>query len=133
MSNHTRIIIDHWSPWEMEVFSPDLQYDFRSSWSAAGLLTVVSYKVAKLLLIGLGLVKLWHLIYSKFLAGFGMLVFFINSSLITFQFENLSLFHLFSVFYGIKWFGMGSLIKNIQLILSSSRLYSWSNTFPAIH
>ena len=96
-------------------------------------MTVVSDKVAKLLVIGLGFVELWHLINSKFLAGFGMLVFFINSSLITFQFENLSLFRLFSVFDGIKWFGMGSLVKNIQLILSSSRLYYWSNTFPAIH
>ena len=33
------------------------------------------------LLIGLGLLKLWHLIYQRLLAMFGMLIFFINLSL----------------------------------------------------
>ena len=37
------------------------------------------------LLTGLGLLELWHLIYPRLLTGFGMLVFFINLSLMEFQ------------------------------------------------
>ena len=37
------------------------------------------------LLIGLGLLELWHLIYPRFLTGFGMLVFFTNLSLMVFS------------------------------------------------
>ena len=43
------------------------------------------------LLTGLGLLELWHLIYPRLLTGFGMLVFFINLSLVEFQVRYLTL------------------------------------------
>ena len=69
------------------------------------------------LLTGLGLLELWHLIYPRLLTGFGMLVFFTNLSLMEFQVRYLALFLLFSVIDGFEWFWMGSLHKNIQLML----------------
>ena len=69
------------------------------------------------LLTGLGLLKLQYLIYLKFLTEFGMLVFFTNVSPMEFQVRYLTLFLLFSVIDGFKWFWMGSLHKNIQLML----------------
>ena len=44
------------------------------------------------LLTGLELFELWHLIYPRFLTGFGMLVFFTNLSLMGFQVKYLVLF-----------------------------------------
>ena len=46
-----------------------------------------------------------------------MLVFFTNLSLVEFQFRYLGLFLLFSVIDDFEWFWMGSLHKNIQLML----------------
>ena len=69
------------------------------------------------LLTGLGLLKLWHLIYPSFLTWFGMLVFFTNLNLMEFQVRYLALFLLFSVIDDFKWFWMESLHKNIQLML----------------
>ena len=46
-----------------------------------------------------------------------MLVFFTNLSLMEFQVRYLTLFLLFSVIDGLKWFWMGSLHKNIPLML----------------
>ena len=46
-----------------------------------------------------------------------MLVFFTNLSLMEFQVRYLALFLLFSVIDSFEWFWMGSLHKNIQLIL----------------
>ena len=69
------------------------------------------------LLTGLELLELWHLIYPRLLTGFGMLVFFTNLSLMEFQVRYLALFLLFSVIDSFKWFWMGSLHKNIQLML----------------
>ena len=69
------------------------------------------------LLTGLGLLKLQHLIYPRLLTGFGMLVFFTNLSLMEFQVRYLALFLLFSVIDDFEWFWMGSLHKNIQLML----------------
>ena len=68
------------------------------------------------LLTGLGILELWHLIYPKLLIGFGMLVFFTNSSLMEFQVIYLALFLLFSVIDDFEWFWMESLHKNIQLM-----------------
>ena len=69
------------------------------------------------LLTGLGLLELWHLIYPRFLTGFGMLVFFTNLSLMEFQVRYSALFLLFSVIDDFKWFcWMESLHKNIQLM-----------------
>ena len=46
-----------------------------------------------------------------------MLVFFTNLSLMEFQVRYLALFLLFPVIGGFGWFWMGSLHKNIQLML----------------
>ena len=69
------------------------------------------------LLTGLGLPKLWYLIYPRLLTGFGMLVFFTNLSLMEFQVRYLALFLRFSVIDGFEWFWMESLYKNILLML----------------
>ena len=69
------------------------------------------------LLTSLGLLELWHLIYSWLLTGFGMLVFFTNLCLMEFQVRYLVLFLLFSVIDDFEWFWMESLHKNIQLML----------------
>ena len=49
------------------------------------------------LLTGLGLLESWHLIYPRLLKWFGILVFFINLSLMEFQVRYSALFLLFSV------------------------------------
>ena len=64
------------------------------------------------LLIGLGLLKLLHLIYSRLLTGRVMLVFFTEANLIAFQVGCLALFCLFSDVFG--WFWIRSLRKSIQ-------------------
>ena len=69
------------------------------------------------LLTGLGLLELWHLIYPRLLTEFGMLVYFTNLSLMEFQVRYLALFLLFLVIDSFEWFWMGSLHKNIQLML----------------
>ena len=69
------------------------------------------------LLTGLGLLKLWYLIYPKLLTGFGMLIFVTNSRLMEFQVRYMTLFLLFSVIDGFEWFWIESLHKNIQLML----------------
>ena len=69
------------------------------------------------ILIGLGLLELWHLIYPRLLLGFGMLVFLTNLRLMEFQVRYLALFLIFSVRDGFEWFWMEGLHQNIQLIL----------------
>ena len=71
------------------------------------------------LLTGLGLRELLHVIYPRLLIGFGMLVFFTNSSqgLMEFQARYLVLFLFFSVVDGFELFWMESLHKNIDLML----------------
>ena len=66
---------------------------------------------------GLGLLELWYLIYPRLLTGFGILVFYTNLNLVEFQVRYLTLFLLFSVIDGFKWFWMESLHENIQLML----------------
>ena len=68
------------------------------------------------LLTGLGLLKLWHLIYPRLLTWFGMLVFFTNLSLMEFHVRCLALFLLFLVIDDFEWFWIESLHKNIQLM-----------------
>ena len=68
------------------------------------------------LLTGLGLLELWHLIYSRLLTRFCMLVFSTNLSGMKFQVRYFALFLLFSVIDGFEWFCTESLCKNIQLI-----------------
>ena len=69
------------------------------------------------ILTSLVLLELHHLIYPRLLTGFGMLVFFTSLNLMEFQVKYLTLFLLFSVIDGFEWFWIGSLHKNIQLIL----------------
>ena len=69
------------------------------------------------ILIGLGLLEPWHLIYPRLLLGFGMLVFLTNLRLMEFQVRYLALFLIFSVRDGFEWFWMEGLHQNIQLIL----------------
>ena len=57
------------------------------------------------------------MIYEGLLTEFGMLVLFTNSSLMELQVRYLALFLFFSVIDGLQWFWMGSLYKNIQLML----------------
>ena len=63
------------------------------------------------LLTGLGLLKLWHLIYPRLLTGFGMLVVFTNLSL-----WHAGLLHKLKS-YGIfgQIFGLSSFLSNRQL------------------
>ena len=65
-------------------FFSDIQYGFRSSRSTTDLLTAVSDRVLGLLG-GLGLLELYHLIYSWLLARFGIMAFFTNLSLMEFE------------------------------------------------
>ena len=67
--------------------------------------------------VGLGLLKLWHLIYPRLLTGFDTLAFFPNLSLMEFQDKYLTLFLLFSLIDGLEWFWIESLHKNIHLML----------------
>ena len=84
-------------------------YGFMSSLSTPDLLKVVSDKIAG---------AFSRSGYSNLiLTGFGMLVFFTNLRLMTFQVRQLDLFLLFSVINGFEWFWMESLQKNIQLML----------------
>ena len=74
-------VIDHLE--KCGLFS-DFQYGFKCSQSTVDLLTVVSDRTTKAFR-GLGLLELWHLIYPRLLAGFDMLAFFTNLSLMQFQ------------------------------------------------
>ena len=59
------------------------QYGFRSSRSTAELLTLVSDRIARLLIV-LGLSDLYHFMYLRFLTWFVMLIYFINLGLMEF-------------------------------------------------
>ena len=81
----------------------DFQYGFGSSRQL--LIFSQLYLIESLgLLTGLGLLELWPLIYPRLLTGFGMLVFFINLSLMEFQVRYSALFLLFSVIDDFEWF-----------------------------
>ena len=108
-------IADHLK--KCDLFS-DFQYGFRSSQSTAYLLTVVSDRITRAFnrfgatrAVALDIPKAFDRVW------FGMLVFFTNLGLMEFQVRHLALFLLFSVTGGFKWFWMGSLHKNIQLML----------------
>ena len=112
--------------------SSDFQYGFRSSQSTADLLTVVSDRIARAfnrsgatravaLDISKAFDRVWH-------AG---LLHKLKSYEISGQIFGL--FLLFSVVGGFEWFGMETLHKNIQLMLESPRVHSWSYIFPAVY
>ena len=104
-------IVDHLE--KCGLFS-DFQYGSRSSRSTADLLTAVSDRIARAFNRSGATAR--HLIYPRLLTGFGMLVFFINLSLMEFQVRYSALFLLFSVIDDFEWFWMDSLHKNIQLM-----------------
>ena len=111
-------IVDHLE--KCGLFS-DFRYGFRSSRSTADLLTVVSDRIARAFNRSGATPAVALDIYIRLLAGFGMLVFFTNLSLMEFQVRYLNLFLLFSVTDDFEWFWMGSLHKNIQLMLEFLR------------
>ena len=57
------------------------------------------------------------MIYPRLSARFDMLVFFTNVSLMVFRVRYLTLFCFLSVIEGPEWFWMGSLHKNIPLMM----------------
>ena len=89
---------------------------FRSSQSTAVILTVVSGRIARAFNKS-GTTRAVIYIYIKLLTGFGMLVYLKNLCLMEFEVRYLALFLLISVIDDFKWFWMGSLDKNIQLML----------------
>ena len=93
------------------VFFSDFQYGFRSSGSTSDLLTVVSYGISRALnrfgvtqAVALNVSKAFGKVWC---AGFHKLKFYGISGQLC----------LFSVIDGFEWFWMGSLHKNIQLML----------------
>ena len=109
----------------------DIQYGFKSSRSTADCLTVLYDKVVGFLT-DLRLIEL-QLDISK---AFGRV--WHASFLLKFKSYGVSVevFGLISSFLSNRWLWkvlVESLRKNIQLILGSSRVYSWSYTFPTIH
>ena len=106
-------IIDHLE--NCGIFS-DIQYGFRSFRSTAGLMTVVSDKIARVFsrsgaarFVALDISKpfdrIWHAGLLHKLTSNGISV------------RYLALFPLFSIIGGFGWFWMGNLHKNIQLML----------------
>ena len=107
--------MDCWSPAEIRPFS-DFQWGFRSSQSTANFLTVVSDRIAiafnrsaatwaVVLDIFKAFDRVWH-------AGF-----LHKLRSLEFQLIYFALFFLLRVIDGSRWFWMGSLHKNIQLML----------------
>ena len=94
----------------------DFQYGFRFSGSTLDLLTVVSDRIAGAFKRS-GATRAAALDIFKGLTEFGMLVFFTNLILTEFQVRYLALFLLFSGIDDFECFWMGSLHKNILLML----------------
>ena len=87
----------------------DFQYGFRS---------FQLYLIELLgLIIGLGLLELWYLIYQRLLTGYSMLIFFTNSNLKEFLLTFTALFCLLLIIDGFEWLRMGTLCSSIQLML----------------
>ena len=119
-------IVDHLE--KCGLFS-DFQYGFRSSQSTTDLLTVVSDRITGTF----NRSGATHLIYSRLLTGCDMLVVLTNLRLMEFQVRYLALFLLCSVMHGFKWFWMGSLYKNIQLMVKFLEALFLFLHFPTIH
>ena len=77
------------------------------------------------LLTGLALIELQDLIYSRLLTVFGVLVYFTNLCVTEFQVICFASFLLSSVISSFEWFRMGSLHKNIQLMLKFLKALFW--------
>ena len=94
----------------------DFEYGFRSSGSTADNLTVVSDWIVQAFKRSAA-TRVAAIGISQTFEGFGMLVFFTNLSGMKFLVRYLALFCLFSVIDRFEWFLMGSLCKNIGIIL----------------
>ena len=112
----------------------DVQYGFRSSQSTADLLTVVSDRIARAfnrsgatwavaLDISKAFHRVWHAGILHKLRSYG-----ISGQTFDLISCHFSLFLLFSVIGGCGWFWMGSLHKNIQLMLEFLK-----GTFLVLH
>ena len=106
-------IVDHLEKWDC--FS-NFQYGFRSCRSTADLLTVVSDRIARAFnryratrAVALDISKAFNRVWHA--------IFFTSISPTEFQVRYLALFLLFSVISGFRWFWIGCLHKNIQLVL----------------
>ena len=106
-------IVDHLQ--KCGLFS-DFQYGFRSSQSTVDVLTVVSDRIARAFKRS-GTTQAGALDMLKAFDRVWQLVFFTNLSLMKFQVRYLALSLLFSVTDYFKWLWVGSLHKNIQLML----------------
>ena len=108
------------------------QYGFSSSESTADLLTIKPDRIARAFKTVLGLLGLQHLIYPRLLIEFGMLVFFINLSLVEFQVRYLTLWSSSSL-HGPELFLLyiddlpDDVICNIAVCGNDTTLYSKSN------
>ena len=112
-------IVDHLE--NCGLFS-DFQYGFSSSWSTADFLADVSDIIIARAFNRCGATR------AVLLTEFGMLVFFTKLVHMKFQVKYLDLFLLFLVIGGFWWFWMGSLHKNIQLMLELLK-----GSFLALH
>ena len=110
----------------------DFQYRFRSSRSTANLLTIVSERIARAFnksgatrVVALDISKafdrVWHAGLLHKLKSYGI------------SGQILALFLLFSVIVGFEWFWREVFARISSQCWSSSRLHSWSYTFPTIH
>ena len=118
-------IVDHLE--KCGLFS-DFQYGFRSSQSTADLLTVISDRIARTFNRS-GTTQAEALDVSKALTGFDMLVF----TVLEFQVRCLTLFLLFSVIDSFESLWMGSLHKNILIMLEFLKALLLVQHFPTIH
>ena len=94
----------------------DFHYGFRSTWSTADLLTVVSDRIARVFNwcgatppVALVILKVFDRVWHA-----GLLQ---KLKSMEFQVRHLTLFLLFSVIDSFGWFWMGRLHKNIKLLL----------------
>ena len=92
----------------------DFEYDFRSSQSTAYLLIVSSDKIAKALIVwSISTSRTWYT--WSFLKG--LTCWYSSQILMKFQVKYSELFCRFSITNSLKWFWIGGLCQNIQLVL----------------
>ena len=100
-------------------FFSDFQYGFRSSRSTEDFLAIVTERIARAFnrsgatrAVAIDKSKAFDRVWHA-----GLLHKFTNFSLMEFKVKYLALFLLFSMIDSFEWFWMGSLHKNIQLML----------------
>ena len=87
----------------------DFEYGFRSSWSTAVILTVVSHRIARGFVLGYLSSSTWYIWHAGLPHNTDL-------GLMEFQTRYLALFLVFSVIDSFEWLWIGSLHKNIQLM-----------------